>query len=49
LHGGRIVGDGPKQQMLSSEHLSRMFGLAVAIERADGYHYARPAARGAQV
>jgi iron complex transport system ATP-binding protein len=44
LHGGRIVGDGPKRELLSSEHLSRMFGVPVAVDRADGYHYARPAA-----
>ena len=42
LHGGRIVGDGPKRDLLSPEHLSRMFGVPVAVERADGYHYARP-------
>ena len=47
LQAGRVAGDGPKGQMLSAEHLSRMFGLPVAVDRADGYHYARPAARSA--
>lgn len=42
LHDGRIVADGPKGELLSSEHLSRMFGMPVAIDHADGYHYARP-------
>jgi iron complex transport system ATP-binding protein len=42
LRAGRIVGDGPKAQMLVPERLSRVFDLPVAIERADGYHYARP-------
>jgi ABC-type enterochelin transport system ATPase subunit len=42
LRAGRIVGDGLKAQMLVPERLSRVFDLPVAIERADGYHYARP-------
>jgi iron complex transport system ATP-binding protein len=45
LRAGRIVGDGPKREMLSAEHLSQMFGVPVAVEGADGYHYARPAAQ----
>jgi iron complex transport system ATP-binding protein len=49
LHEGRIVGDGPKPQLLSADHLSRIFGLPVAVDVADGYHYARPAARTADV
>jgi iron complex transport system ATP-binding protein len=44
LRAGRIVGDGPKREMLSAEHLSQMFGVPVAVDGADGYHYARPAA-----
>jgi iron complex transport system ATP-binding protein len=42
LRAGRIVGDGPKSRMLAPEPLSHVFDLPVAIERADGYHYARP-------
>jgi iron complex transport system ATP-binding protein len=44
LRAGRIVGDGPKSRMLVADQLSRVFDLPVAIERADGYHYARPQA-----
>lgn len=45
LESGRIVGDGPKAQMLSPERLTQTFGLPVAVDHVDGYHYARPAAR----
>jgi iron complex transport system ATP-binding protein len=42
LRDGRVAGDGPKDQMLAAEPLSHVFNLRVAIDRADGYHYARP-------
>jgi iron complex transport system ATP-binding protein len=45
LQGGRIAGDGPKSQMLTEDRLSRLFGLPVAVDEADGYHYARPGAQ----
>jgi iron complex transport system ATP-binding protein len=44
LRAGRIAGDGPKKTMLKAETLGAVFGLAVAVEQADGYHYARPSA-----
>jgi iron complex transport system ATP-binding protein len=42
LQAGRIVGDGAKADMLAAEPLSRVFNMRVAVERVDGYHYARP-------
>jgi iron complex transport system ATP-binding protein len=42
LSGGRITGDGPATELLTPARLSELFGLPVAVERADGYHYARP-------
>jgi iron complex transport system ATP-binding protein len=44
LRAGRIAGDGPKAEMLEPDRLSALFGMRLAIERADGYHYARPGA-----
>jgi iron complex transport system ATP-binding protein len=42
LRAGRIAGDGPTEAMLTAERLSGLFDTRVAVERADGYHYARP-------
>jgi iron complex transport system ATP-binding protein len=42
LRAGRIAGDGPTAGMLTAERLSDLFETPVAVERADGYHYARP-------
>jgi iron complex transport system ATP-binding protein len=42
LRSGRIAGDGPTAEMLTAERLSDLFETPVAVERADGYHYARP-------
>ena len=38
LREGRIVADGPKPDMLTSEKLSALFGANVQIERRDGYY-----------
>ena len=38
LRGGRMVGDGPKQDMLTSERLSTLFGVQIQIGRHDGYY-----------
>lgn len=38
LREGRIVADGPKQAMLTSERLSGLFGADVQIARRDGYY-----------
>src|SRR6202048_2434963 len=38
LREGRIVADGPKPDMLTSEKLSALFGANVQIEQRDGYY-----------
>jgi iron complex transport system ATP-binding protein len=40
LREGRIVADGPKQEILTSARLSALFGADVQIERRDGYYSA---------
>jgi len=42
LQGGRVVGDGTPDAMLTAERLGPVFGLPVAIDRAHTYVYARP-------
>jgi iron complex transport system ATP-binding protein len=37
LRAGRIVADGPKEVVLRSENLSRLFGIKVQLTRSDGY------------
>jgi iron complex transport system ATP-binding protein len=44
LERGRIVGDGPPSEMLTPEHLGRLFGMTVAVQEVDGYRYVSPAA-----
>jgi iron complex transport system ATP-binding protein len=38
LREGRIVADGPKQDMLTSEKLSALFGADIQLARRDGYY-----------
>src|SRR5258708_15951527 len=38
LREGRIVADGPKEAMLTSERLSALFGANIQITRRDGYY-----------
>jgi iron complex transport system ATP-binding protein len=38
LRDGRIVADGPKQDMLTSQKLSALFGADIQIARRDGYY-----------
>jgi iron complex transport system ATP-binding protein len=38
LREGRIVADGPKQDMLTSEKLSALFGADIQLVRRDGYY-----------
>src|ERR1700737_2132854 len=38
LREGRIVADGPKEAMLTSERLSALFGANAQIKRRDGYY-----------
>jgi iron complex transport system ATP-binding protein len=40
LREGRMVADGPKQTILTSERLSALFGANIEIARRDGYYFA---------
>jgi iron complex transport system ATP-binding protein len=42
LREGCLVADGPKEQMLTAARLGDLFGLPMAVERSEGYFYARP-------
>jgi iron complex transport system ATP-binding protein len=48
LRQGRIAGQGAKRKLLTADTLGGLFGLPVAIDEADGYYYARPAAAAAE-
>ena len=39
LRGGRIVADGPKDEILSTAQLSELFGVPVRVSREDGYFH----------
>lgn len=39
LSGGKIVGDGPKPEMLTSERLRALFGVDVELAQRDGYYH----------
>ena len=47
LRDGRIVADGPKAAVLTAARLTDLFGTPIAVETADGFHYARPSRAGA--
>ena len=38
LSEGRIHAEGPKEQLLSSETLSRVYGMPIEVDRKDGYY-----------
>lgn len=38
MQSGRIVGDGPKREVLTAERLSALFGLKVELAERDGYY-----------
>ena len=40
LRAGRIVADGPKQEVLTSARVSELFGLSIAVVEAAGYYSA---------
>ncbi len=40
LKDGRVVDDGPKERILTSSSLSRLFGVPVQVTQADGYYHA---------
>jgi iron complex transport system ATP-binding protein len=39
MSSGRIVADGPKEEVLQAERLSKLFGLKVELGRRDGYYH----------
>jgi iron complex transport system ATP-binding protein len=39
MNRGRIVADGPKEEMLQVERLSKLFGVKVDLARQDGYYH----------
>jgi iron complex transport system ATP-binding protein len=39
LRGGRIVADGPKQEILTAGQLSSLFGVSVRLVQQDGYFH----------
>lgn len=41
IANGRIAGDGPKAEMLTSARLTRVFDGPVSVEQSDGYYFAR--------
>ena len=43
LRDGRVIADGPAAANLTDARLTELFECPVAVEAADGYHYARPA------
>lgn len=38
MANGRIVADGPKEEVLQGERLSKLFGVSVELSRRDGYY-----------
>ena len=40
MREGRIADDGPKNEMLSEEKISALFGFPVRVDRRDGYYHA---------
>lgn len=44
LRGGRIVKSGPKRELLTDEHMSKLFDAPVEVSEAGGYYHARPVA-----
>jgi len=43
LKEGRVVSDGPKAEVLTSQAMTSLFRTPVSVEEAGGYYYARPA------
>lgn len=42
LRDGRVLADGPSAENLTADRLTDVFAHPVTLERAGGYHYARP-------
>ena len=43
LRQGAIAADGPKSDILTAAHLSRVFDAPLRLDESDGFYYARPA------
>jgi iron complex transport system ATP-binding protein len=41
LRDGRIIADGPKAEVLTSEGISALFGIPLRISQQDGYFHIR--------
>ncbi len=39
MNGGRVLADGPKEEILRVERVAALFGVSVEIARRDGYYY----------
>jgi iron complex transport system ATP-binding protein len=39
MSGGRIVADGPKEQMLQSDRLEPLFKTSVEVDQRNGYYH----------
>jgi iron complex transport system ATP-binding protein len=39
LRAGRILADGPKEEILTAERLTELFGVPVQLARRDGYFH----------
>jgi len=39
LREGRVFRDGPKRALLTTRHLSELFGLPVQVKQRDGYYH----------
>jgi iron complex transport system ATP-binding protein len=37
--GGRVVADGPKEEILQVERLAKLFGVNVEMARRDGHYH----------
>jgi iron complex transport system ATP-binding protein len=42
LREGKVIADGNKQDLLTSEHLTRLYGIPMQLHRADGFYWAVP-------
>jgi len=40
MKGGRFIADGRKEDMLTDDHIGRLFGVPVHVKEEDGYYYA---------
>lgn len=41
LREGQVIGDGPKEKLLTQEQLAKLFGVPVTVTRDDGYFHLR--------